>query len=136
MSTNARRLVITILVVHGAFHLFGIAKAFGWAEVEELKEPISEWLGVVWLAAAALLFAAAAALMFRIGWWWVAAVAGAVQSQAVMVASWTDTEVGTFVNVAIALAVVYDYIVVERHAHTPHHELVSGPGSSPPALSS
>ena len=135
MSTNARRLVITILVAHGAFHLFGIAKAFGWAEVEELKEPISEWLGVVWLAAALLLFAAAAALMFRIGWWWVAAAAGAVLSQAVMVASWTDTEVGTFVNVAIALAVVYSSIV-ERHARTPHHELVSSPGSSPPALSS
>jgi hypothetical protein len=49
----------TILVVHGLIHLLGFAKAFGLAALPQLRQPISPFLGVLWLIGALLFFAAA-----------------------------------------------------------------------------
>ena len=42
-----------IVVVHGLIHLMGPAKAFGYAELPQLTQPISRGMGLVWLLAAA-----------------------------------------------------------------------------------
>jgi hypothetical protein len=84
-----------LLVVHGLIHLLGAAKAFGWAELPGLIQPISPGVGALWLVAAVLLLAAAVSLViWPRGWWAIGAIA-AVVSMIVIVPSWVDAKVGT-----------------------------------------
>ena len=43
-----------LLVAHGSVHLLGAAKAFGWAELPQLTQPVSSVQGSGWLAATTL----------------------------------------------------------------------------------
>ena len=43
--------VIGLLTVHGLIHLMGFAKAFGYADLPQLSQPISREWGVLWLLA-------------------------------------------------------------------------------------
>jgi len=96
-----------ITVVHGAIHLLGAAKGFGWAEITQLGKPISVAMGAAWLAAAALLIAVGILMPARVTGWWVAAGAAALVSQAVIVTSWADAKAGTAVNVLLVVAAVW-----------------------------
>jgi hypothetical protein len=56
-------LLFTIfLVIHGAIHWMGAAKALPIEEIPRLTQPISQPLGVLWLLAAGLLFVTAGSL--------------------------------------------------------------------------
>ena len=46
--------LIGLLTLHGLIHLMGFAKAFGYAELPQLMQPISREWGVVWLLAAGI----------------------------------------------------------------------------------
>lgn len=87
-----------LIAIHALIHLMGVAKAFGLAPLEQLKQPISPQLGVVWLAAAVLLLAAVALLLVAPRWFWLVGLAGLVASQIVIF--------GTIVNVVLLAAVV------------------------------
>lgn len=94
-----------ILGVHGLIHLMGFAKAFGYAELPQLTQPISRPWGVAWLTAA--LMVTASAITFGIGarrFWIIGAIAVMV-SQVVIVSAWRDAWAGTIAN-AILLALV------------------------------
>jgi len=54
MRTMLRWIVAVVVVLHGLIHLLGAAKGLGWADVTQLKEPVSAAMGVAWLAAAVL----------------------------------------------------------------------------------
>jgi hypothetical protein len=71
MRTVIRWIVIAVVALHGLIHLLGTAKGLGWADVTQLKEPISTAMGVAWLAAAVLVMAAGTLLAIRVRWWWV-----------------------------------------------------------------
>ncbi len=60
-----RLALAAFILLHGLIHLLGPAKAFGWADVSQLRGPISPAAGLLWLAAAVLLIAAAAGLLLR-----------------------------------------------------------------------
>jgi hypothetical protein len=91
-----RWLVAALFVVHGLIHLMGFVKAFGFAAMPQLTQPISKGLGVAWLAAG-VTFVVAALLPWRL-LWPVGAVA-LVLSQGVIVSSWSDAKFGTVANV-------------------------------------
>jgi hypothetical protein len=117
MSAGVRWAMVALLTVHGLIHLLGTAKAWGWAPVKQLKEPISPTLGCMWLIAAVLVLTAAAMIAARApSWWWAVAVAAAVASQAVIVTSWADAKAGTAANVVLVLAAMLGFAA-------------SGPGS-------
>ena len=102
--------VVAVLAVHGVIHLMGFAKAFGYAELPQLTQPISRPLGLVWLAAAALVMVSAA--MFGLGhrrFWMVGAVA-VVVSQFVIVSAWRDAWAGTAANVILLLVVAHGWL--------------------------
>jgi hypothetical protein len=102
------RLALTVvLVLHGLIHLMGFAKAFGYAQLEALKLPISKPMGVVWLVAALLVLAAAALIWSR--WFWLVGALALVASQWVIVSSWSDAKFGTVANVIFLVAVVYGF---------------------------
>ena len=106
---TVRWLVGLVVVAHGAIHLLGTVKGFGWAKVTLLVEPISVSLGVVWLVAAVLTMAAGGLLLAGVRRWWTVGALAVVVSQAVIVTSWTDAKVGTVANVVLVAAVVYGW---------------------------
>lgn len=103
----ARALAGLILVLHGAVHLFGAAKGFGWAEVPTLVQPISTIMGLAWLVAAAASVATGGLLLASVRWWWPVGAAAAVLSEFVIIADWSDAALGTLVNIPLAAAAVY-----------------------------
>lgn len=101
-------LVFTVIVVlHGLIHLMGFAKAFGYADLPQLTQPVSQAMGLVWLLAAMLLLAAAAALWVWPRWWWVVGAGALVVSQVVIATAWTDAKFGTVANVVLLVGVVF-----------------------------
>lgn len=102
-------IVVAALVVHGAIHLMGVAKAFGLAELEALTRPISRPWGVAWAACAALILGAAVARLIDARWWWMLAAPGLIASQIVVVAFWADARFGTVANIALILPVVVGF---------------------------
>ena len=109
MRTMLRWIVAVVVVLHGLIHLLGAAKGLGWADVTQLKEPISTAMGVAWLAAAVLVVLAGVLLIIRARWWWVVGAVAVVASQTVILTLWSDAKAGTVANVILLVAVVYGY---------------------------
>ena len=65
-----------LLLLHGWIHLLGAARAFGWADLSQLTQSISQARGVLWLVSALLFTATATALfVWPRGWWLIGASA-------------------------------------------------------------
>ena len=98
------RIVVAVFVMlHGLLHLLGPAKAFGWADVSQLRAPITPVAGFLWLAAAALLIMTAAGLVLQASWWWYPGVTGVLLSQLLIMTVWGDARFGTLANVMLAV---------------------------------
>ncbi|MGE0866794.1 MAG: DUF6544 family protein [Vicinamibacterales bacterium] len=97
-------LVAAVLALHGAIHVMGFAKAFGYADLPQLTQPISRAAGVAWLLAAVLVFTSAALLAAGSRHTWFVAAVALVVSQAVILSAWQDAWAGTAAN-AVLLAV-------------------------------
>jgi hypothetical protein len=101
------RIAFALLIgLHGLIHLLGPAKAFGWADVPQLRVPISPLGGALWLAAALLLVGAGLGLATGAPRWWWLALPGAGLSQILIARSWTDARFGTVTNLMIAVPLV------------------------------
>jgi hypothetical protein len=98
------RIAFALLVAaHGLIHLIGPAKAFGWADVTQLRHPISPTTGVLWLIAALLLVGSAVAVALSARWWWYLALPGMLLSQGLILQTWSDAKFGTLANIVIAV---------------------------------
>jgi hypothetical protein len=104
-----RLAVAGLFVAHGLIHLLGFAKGFGFADPEQLTEPVTAPLGVLWLAAGLLCCTAAAAMFVAPRWWWTVGAAAVVMSQAVVLTAWSDAKVGTAANALLLIAVLYGF---------------------------
>jgi hypothetical protein len=102
-----RWLLVAMLTVHGLIHLMGPAKAFGYADLPQLTQPISRPTGVAWLVAAVLMLATAMLAVAEVRAWWMVGALAVVVSQAVIVWSWQDAWAGTIANAILLAAVVY-----------------------------
>ncbi len=89
---------IALLVLHGCIHLLGFVKAFGLAEVDQLEQPISKPIGLVWLLTTLVFLLTALAYSAGWSWWWVAGLIGVVISQFAIIEVWTDARWGTLPN--------------------------------------
>jgi hypothetical protein len=99
-----------LLILHGLIHLLGVAKAFGWAELPQLTQPISPAAGAIWLLAAVLFLAAAASLfLWPRGWWIVGAIA-IIVSMSVIVPAWADARFGALANAIVFVGVVFGFL--------------------------
>ncbi len=98
-----RYLFAFILLVHGLIHLMGFVKAFKLADIQQLTQPISKPLGILWLVTAVLFVAAVALFLFQHNAWWMVALPAVVLSQVLIFGVWQDAKFGTIANL-IALA--------------------------------
>jgi len=99
-----------LLIVHGLIHLLGVAKAFGWAELPQLAQPISTGFGAMWLLTALLFFAAAVTLFIWPRWWWAIGACAIVISMFVILHSWNDAQFGALGNVVVLIGVVFGFL--------------------------
>jgi hypothetical protein len=101
-----RYLLLALILIHGLIHLLGFVKAFQWAEISELTQPVTRGQGVFWLLATLLFLAAAGGWLLGFGGWSVLALAGVLCSQILIVTAWPDAKYGTIANVIILVVAV------------------------------
>ena len=99
------RLVAVLLAVHGLIHVMGFAKAFGYAELRQLTQPVSPVISVAWLTAGLLMTAGAVMIVASPRSFWIVGAVALVMSQTVILSAWSDAKAGTIVNVVLLLAV-------------------------------
>lgn len=98
-----------VLVVHGAVHLLGVAKAFEVADLPQLTQPISRSSGVLWLVAAVLCFGTAASLFLWPRHWWMVGAGALLVSVIVIVSSWSDAKFGLVPNGVLLVGVLLGF---------------------------
>jgi hypothetical protein len=103
-------ILIALLGVHGLIHLMGFAKAFGYADLPQLTQPISRAWGVVWLVAACLMTTTTAMLGVGSRSYWMVGAVALVVSQAVIFSAWRDAWAGTGANVILLLVVAHGWL--------------------------
>jgi hypothetical protein len=104
-----RWIVAVFLVVHGLIHLMGFAKAFGYANLPQLTQPLAREMGLLWLAAGLLVVASAVLMVARPRDFWIVGGVALVMSQTVILSAWRDAWAGTVVNVILLLAVAHGW---------------------------
>ncbi len=98
-----RLLLISLLAGHGLIHLMGFAKAFGYAEMNQLKQPVSSAAGVAWLIGCVAFLAAGVLLLMGASGWHMVALAAIAISQVLIFTAWSDAKFGTVANLLILL---------------------------------
>lgn len=103
-------IVVAVLVLDGLIHLLGFAKAFGYADLPQLTQPISRTWGLAWLAAAGLVLASAVAFGLGTRRFWGIGLVAVVVSQVVIVMAWRDAWAGTLANVLLLVLVGHAWL--------------------------
>lgn len=101
---------LIVVLLHGLIHLFGPAKAFRWAEVPQLKRPVSRLAGTFWLIGFVLFMASCSLLFLHYHSWWIVAATGIVCSETLIILSWRDAKYGTVLNLVILVPVVIAFL--------------------------
>ena len=94
-------LFAAILLIHGAIHLMGFAKAFGYGENLPLSIGISRGSGILWLVAFILFAISAVAFLFKAEWWLWLGMAATLLSMVLIITVWNDAKFGSIANVII-----------------------------------
>lgn len=94
-----------LVSLHGLIHLMGFVKAFGYAEMPALTQPISKPLGLLWLVVAVLFLGTAVLLWLQPMLWWPLALTALLLSQGLIVSAWKDARFGTVANLILLVAV-------------------------------
>lgn len=103
------RLIFALLItVHGLIHFMGFAKAFEFADINQLEQNISKTIGLLWLFTAMLLLIAVILYLKKDQWFYIA-VLTIVLSQILIIMSWKDAKFGTIVNVILLLVSISAY---------------------------
>ncbi len=108
-ETNMRWVLVSILAVHGLIHVMGFVKAFGFAELPQLKAPIAHPMGLLWLGAMSLMISAAATFVMSPRLFWLVGLCALLASQFVIISSWSDAKFGTLANVVLLSAVFFRF---------------------------
>jgi hypothetical protein len=103
-------IIAAVLIVHGLVHMMGFAKAFGYASLPQLTQPISRQSGLLWLLAGTLVCASAVLLLARPRTGWIVGAVALVLSQIVIITAWRDAWAGTIANAVLLLAVAYGFL--------------------------
>jgi len=111
-----RWIVVVVLTVHGLIHVMGFAKAFGYAELPQLTQPVSREMGVLWLAAGLLVVASAVMWVAAPRSVWIVGGIALVISQAVILSAWRDAWAGTVANLLLLLVVAYGWFTEGPHS--------------------
>jgi hypothetical protein len=100
-----------LILLHALIHLLGFAKAFGFAELAQLTQPISRGAGLGWLAACVALLIAVVTFAAQTRGFWAVGALAVLLSQAMILQSFADAKWGTLPNLLLLLVVAYAFRV-------------------------
>ncbi len=100
-----RILFAAILLLHGLIHLMGFAKAFKYAEINQLQLPVSRPTGSFWLLASLIFVISTILFLLKKDTWWMFALPAILISQALVFRFWQDAKFGSIANIIILLGV-------------------------------
>ncbi|MEX0845067.1 MAG: hypothetical protein WD022_07280 [Balneolaceae bacterium] len=95
--------IALLMVIHGVIHLLGFFKAYDIAEIEELKQPVTKKIGILWLIAFLIFAAMAVFFLAEIKIWMVFGISGLILSQALIIQTWQDAKFGTIPNIFLGV---------------------------------
>ena len=91
------------ILIHGLIHALGFLKAFGIAEIEELKMPITKASGSIWLLTSFIFIATAFFYLwdspFSVGF----GFSGILLSQSLIWRDWKDAKFGSIPNIILGI---------------------------------
>ncbi len=96
-------ILIVMIGLHAFIHLMGFVKAFNFAEIKELTQPISKPFGLLWLITFLIFIAAIIQYLSNNEYWYLSAIIGILVSQGLVITFWQDAKFGTIPNVIIFL---------------------------------
>jgi hypothetical protein len=91
-----------ILTIHGLIHSLGFIKAFFPEKITQLKQPISEPIGWLWLLTG-LSFLVGCIMLVTNRAWWIAIIVALLLSQILIIQQWADCKFGTIINILLLL---------------------------------
>lgn len=104
-----RTAMISIIAIHGLFHLSGFLKAFGMVGFSPQFPAVSKTFGILSLITF-LLFACTVVLNVRQSdHWWICGLLAVIVSQVLIIRFWPVAKFGTLANVVILLSVSVAY---------------------------
>ena len=121
-----RYLIILLMTIHGLTHFMGFAKAFQYAELNNLTMPISKPFGILWMVSALLFLTSAIMFFLKKQYWWTIAIPAVIISQFAIFASWTDARWGTIANAVIVVAVIFGWGDKRSEMMNGRHKMVAG----------
>jgi hypothetical protein len=102
--------IFSILIfIHGAIHLMGFTKAFGYSGMEQLQADISKTAGVIWLLAFMLFLISGIAFFAKTDWWCIVTIIAALLSTILIISVWKDAKFGTLANAIILSGAIIGY---------------------------
>lgn len=104
-----------LIFIHGAIHLMGFAKAFGYAGIEQLQAEISKTTGVFWLLAFILFTVSGIAFLAKADWWYIVTFITLLLSTILIISVWKDAKFGTFANAIILCGAIIGYGTVNYY---------------------
>ena len=113
IKKRTMKFIIPILLFfHGAIHLMGFVKAFQLAPIEQLRIPISETSGILWLLTCILFLIAAISCLAKADWWYIWAIVGVLLSTVLIISVWQDAKFGMIPNVIILVVAMIGYATI------------------------
>lgn len=99
-----------IVVIHGLIHLMGFMKAFNFAKMSQLTQPISKVSGIFWLITSVLFLTTLVLFLFKNDYWWILGTVAIVLSQILIIQNWHDAKFGTLANLIILIPVIISFM--------------------------
>lgn len=103
-----RRLLLTVVLLHGLLHSLGVAAGLAGMDVAQIPGPVPVSLGVGWLVAGLTVLAAGMSLFAAPRAGWIFGLAGVILSQGMIFTAWPGLHFGTLGNVALLLWSLYE----------------------------
>jgi hypothetical protein len=97
---------LIIMILHGLIHLMGFTKAFNYAEIKALTQPITTTSGVFWLFTSVLFILSSILWILDQRSWWIFAAVAILLSQVLILMYWKDAKAGTIANILLILPVL------------------------------
>ncbi len=98
-----------IMLLHGAIHLMGFAKAFNYGNITQLTKEISKPFGILWLLAAFLFTAATILFLAKKDAWMFVGLLAIIISQILIFTVWKDAKFGSIANFIVLVTVVLSW---------------------------
>ena len=104
-----------LIFIHGAIHLMGFAKAFGYDGIEQLHAEISKTAGVFWLLAFIFFMISGIAFLAKADWWYIVSFIAVLLSTILIIYVWKDAKYGTLANAIILAGAIIGYGTVNYY---------------------